>query len=95
MGDDIGLSCVCLDFCRGAALHCWVCPLRLENDLKRQSVTEPESMSSPINYPAYLYGIHKNFHTALYIEIEEIGRENNFRKDLKKLNLVYFGQATK
>ena len=40
-------------------------------------------------------GIHKNFHTASYIEIEEIGRENNFRKDLKKLNLVYFGQATK
>ena len=26
---------------------------RSENDLKRQSVTEPEPMPSPINYPAY------------------------------------------
>ena len=29
-----------------------VCPLRSENDLKRQSVTETEPMSSPINYQA-------------------------------------------
>ena len=39
MGDDIGLGCVCFDFCLGAALHCWVCHLRLESDLRQQSVT--------------------------------------------------------
>ena len=52
MGDDIGSGLGCFDFRHSAALHCWVCPLRSENDLKRQSVTEPEPMSSPINYPA-------------------------------------------
>ena len=52
MGDDISLGCVCFDFCHGAALHCWVCRLWSENDLRQQSVTEPEPMSSPINYPA-------------------------------------------
>ena len=52
MGDDIGSGCVCFDFRHGAALHCWVCRLRSESDLRRQSVTEPEPMSSPINYPA-------------------------------------------
>ena len=45
MGDDIGSSSVCFDFHLSTALHCWVCPLRLENGLKRQSVTEPEPMS--------------------------------------------------
>ena len=39
-------------FCRGAALHCWVCCLRSESDLRRQFVTEANLMSSPINYPA-------------------------------------------
>ena len=52
MGDDIGSESVCFDFCKSAVVHCWVCPLRSENDLKRQSVIEPEQMSSPINYPA-------------------------------------------
>ena len=52
MGDDIGLGLVCFDFRHSAALHCWVCTFRSENALKRQSVTEPEPMSSPINYPA-------------------------------------------
>ena len=46
MSDDIDLGCVCC----GAALHYWVCRLRSESDLKRQSVTEPEPMSQPINY---------------------------------------------
>ena len=54
MGDDIGSGLVCFGFCCGATLHCWVCLKRKENDLKRQSITEPEPMSSPINYPAYL-----------------------------------------
>ena len=53
MGDDMGLGYICFDFCRGAAWHCWVCHLWSENDLRQQSVTEPEPMSSPINYPAY------------------------------------------
>ena len=53
MGDDIGSGLVCFDFRRSAALHCWVCTFRAEDDLKRQYVTELEPMSSPINYPAY------------------------------------------
>ena len=48
MGDDIGSGCVCFDFRQ-------VCRKRAENDLKRQSVTEPEPMSSPINGPAYYH----------------------------------------
>ena len=52
MGEDIGLGWVCFDFHHGAALHYLVCRLWLENDLRQQSVTEPEPMSSPINYPA-------------------------------------------
>ena len=52
MGDDIGLGCVCFDTCHSAALHSWVCRKRAENNLKTQSVTELEPMSSPINYPA-------------------------------------------
>ena len=55
MGDDMGLHSVCFNFCHSAALHYWVCPLRSENNLKRQSVTEPKLMSSPINYPAYYF----------------------------------------
>ena len=53
MGDDVGSGSVYFDFHRSAALHCSVCRKRAENDLKRQSVTEPEPMLSPINYPAY------------------------------------------
>jgi hypothetical protein len=49
MGDNITSGLVCFDFRRSAALHCWVCSLRSENDLKRQSLTVPE----PINYPTY------------------------------------------
>ena len=59
--DDIRSGCVCFHFCRGAAQHCWVCQKRAENDLKRQSVTEPELMSSPINYPAYIWQLNKIF----------------------------------
>ena len=55
MGDDIGSSSVCFDFHRSAAQCGWVCPLRSENDLIRQSVTEPKPMPSPINYLAYTY----------------------------------------
>ena len=35
MGDDIGSGCVCFVFCRGAALHFWVCQKRAEIDIKR------------------------------------------------------------
>ena len=34
MGDDIGSGCVCFDFCRNAALHCWVCRKRRKTILK-------------------------------------------------------------
>ena len=47
MGEDIGLGWVCFDFHHGAALHYLVCRLWLENDLRQQSVTEPELMPSP------------------------------------------------
>ena len=53
MGDDIGSGSVFLIF---AVVQLCTAEygrlLRVENDLKRQSVTEPELMSSPINYPA-------------------------------------------
>ena len=62
MGDDIGSGWVCFDFCCGAALLCWVCRIRLESDLRRQSVAEPKLMSSPINYPALW---HLNMHQKL------------------------------
>ena len=48
MGDDI--VPVYFGFCHGAALHCWVCQKRVENNLERQSVTEPEPMSLPLNH---------------------------------------------
>ena len=70
MGDDIGSGLVCFDFCRSAALHCWVCTFRAENDLKRQSVTEPEPMSSPINYPAYI----------TLRKLEQLDMKNNVKK---------------
>ena len=50
MDYDIGLGCICFDFCRGAALHCWVCRLWSENDSRQQSVNEPEPMSSLWQY---------------------------------------------
>ena len=49
MGDDTETGRVCFDFCRGAGLHCWVCRLWSENDLRRQSVTWPVSVASPLN----------------------------------------------
>ena len=52
MGYHIGF-----DFCCGAALQSALLimsSISSDSDLGRQSVTEPELMSSPINYPANL-----------------------------------------
>ena len=40
--------------------------LRLESDIRRQSVTEPKPMSSPINYPA-VYNYVINFFLKEYL----------------------------
>ena len=54
MGDDIGSGSVCFDFHRSAAQYSRVCRLWSPNNHTGQPVTEPEPMSSPIIYPAYL-----------------------------------------
>jgi hypothetical protein len=45
MGDDTETSRICFNFYRGAGLHCWVCRLWSENDLRQQSVTRPVSVT--------------------------------------------------
>ena len=50
MGDDIGSGSVCFDFRRGAALHCLVCRLWSENDLRRQFITEPKLQTNVITH---------------------------------------------
>ena len=52
MGDDIGLGSVSYFFFAQPTSCSSVCFLRSEIDLKKQSVTEPKPMASPINYLA-------------------------------------------
>ena len=49
MGDDINLGSICFDFRLSAAEYVVYGFLTTIND----TVTEPEPMSSPIDYPAY------------------------------------------
>ena len=48
MGDDIGSGCVCFDFCRSAALHCWVCLKRTETILKDNMSLNPNRCHHPL-----------------------------------------------
>ena len=57
MGDDIGSGSVCFDFCRSAALHCWVCTFRTENNLKRP-MSSPLITQLSINH---LYGMDRPY----------------------------------
>ena len=52
---------VCFDFCLSAECSAEYDIYVHKTDLRRQPVTEPEPMASPINYPAYLDLILLNF----------------------------------
>ena len=80
MGDDIGLGCICFDALLSMSK-------RAENDLKRQSVTEPEPMSSPIIYPAQFRqnssvgNVSLNFEINIYFFLNfKTGMKTNGRK---------------
>ena len=86
MGDDISLSSV---FFAQPTQGGSVCRLWLPNNLRRQPVTKPETMSSPINYPA-----QSNIYPTLFpLFFKDYGRKPNialnviFVLDVKRLEI--------